>query len=68
LYYLPALGDDRFNDEEKLIMKTKMTRCNACNIPKYLEASVTISVLMKYDQQKISRDKAMEGVVLKEME
>ncbi|HBH24469.1 MAG TPA: hypothetical protein DDY13_13740 [Cytophagales bacterium] len=101
LYYLPALGDDRFNDEErkekveslypqfqqdlkafivdygrtirglkdeeKLIMKIKMTRCNACNIPKYLEASVPISVLMKYDQQKISRDMAMNQVRLKEI-
>ncbi len=54
-------------ENEKLVMKIELTKCDGCSTPNFTEATVPISVLMDFDQQKISREKAMTGVVIKEL-
>ncbi len=53
---------------EKLVLNIKLTNCETCAIPKYVEVSVPVSQLSGYDQQKITREKAIESVTVKEKE
>ena len=56
-----SLGSD-----ESLILKISLTRCDECSMPKSLEVSVKASVLSQYDQQKITKDKALAAIEVKE--
>jgi hypothetical protein len=56
-----SLGND-----ENLILNVSLTRCEGCSIPKSVEVSVKASVLSQYDQQKITRDKALAAINVKE--
>lgn len=53
-------------DEDKVLLEIKISSCRDCQIPKSLEVSSDISLLKKYDQQNISREKALEGITIKE--
>ena len=53
------------NDDHVLLLKIKMTRCEECSIPKSIDASVKMSILKQYDQQKISREKALGAIDIK---
>lgn len=52
-------------DNDMLLLKIKMTRCEECSIPKSIDVSVKMSVLKQFDQQKITRDKAMAAIEIK---
>lgn len=55
-------------DNENLILKVSLTRCEGCSMPKSLEVTVKASVLSQYDQQKISRDKALAAINVKKFD
>ena len=52
-------------DGNELILKIRLTRCEECKIPKSIEVSVKMSVLKQYDQQKITKEKALASIVIK---
>jgi hypothetical protein len=52
-------------DKDMLLLKIKMTRCEECSIPKSIDVTVKMSVLKQFDQQKISRDKALAAIEIK---
>ena len=52
-------------DDDMLLLKIKMTKCEECSIPKSIDVSVKMSVLKQFDQQKLSRDKAMAAIEIK---
>ncbi len=52
-------------DNEMLVMKINLTRCDECSMPKSIEVSVKSSVLTQYEQQKITRDKALAAITIK---
>jgi hypothetical protein len=52
-------------DNELLMLKIKMTKCEGCSIPKSIDVSVKGSVLTQYDQQKINREKALASIEVK---
>ena len=52
-------------EDEMLLLKIKMTRCEDCTIPKTIDVSVKMSVLKQFDQQKISREKALASIEIK---
>jgi len=53
-------------ENEKVLLDIKINSCRECNIPTAIEVSTKMSVLKQYDQQKISRDKAMNQIEIKE--
>ncbi len=55
------------NDDEKILLEIKIESCRDCNVPKMLEISTEMSLLKKYDEQKISREKAMAEIEMKEV-
>lgn len=52
-------------DDEILMLKVKLTKCDGCGIPETLELSVLKQVLSQYDQRKLSLDKAMGAIKVK---
>ena len=54
------------NDDDKVMLEIKINSCRECNIPKTLEVTSEISLLKQYDQQKITRDKALAAIEMKE--
>jgi len=52
-------------EDDMLLLKIIMTKCEECTIPKSIDVSVKMSVLKQFDQQKISRDKAMAAIEIK---
>lgn len=52
-------------DDDMLVLKIRLTKCEECSIPKNLEVMVRMDVLKQFDQQKISREKALEAIELK---
>ncbi len=54
------------NDSEKLVLDIQLTKCEVCSIPASIEASIPVSQLKNFDQQKISREKAIGAVNIKE--
>lgn len=52
-------------DDDMLVLKIKMTKCDECSIPSSIEVSVKMDVLKQYDQQKLSRDKALAAIEIK---
>ncbi len=52
-------------DNEMLVIKIKLTRCDQCSMPKSIEVSVNASVLSQYEQQKITRDTALAAITIK---
>ncbi len=57
-----SLGDD-----DKVILEIKFHGCRNCEIPKTLKVSTKMSTLRKYDQQKITREKAASAIEIKEV-
>ena len=55
------------NDDEKVLLEIKIESCRDCKVPKILEVSSEMALLKKYDQQKISREKAMAEIEMKEV-
>jgi hypothetical protein len=55
-----SLGDD-----DMLLLKIRMTKCEECSIPKSIDVTVKMSVLKQFDQQKISREKALAAIEIK---
>jgi hypothetical protein len=51
--------------EDMLLLKIKMTKCEDCTIPKTIDVSVKMSVLQQFDQQKLSREKALAAIEIK---
>jgi len=51
--------------DDMLLLKIKMTKCEDCTIPKSIDVSVKMNVLQQFDQQKISRDKALASIEIK---
>lgn len=54
------------NDDEKVVLEIKISSCQDCKIPKILKISSEMAMLKKYDQQKISREKALAEIEMKE--
>jgi hypothetical protein len=52
-------------DNEMLMLKIRLTKCEGCSIPKSIDVSVKGSVLAQYDQQKINREKALASIEVK---
>jgi hypothetical protein len=53
------------DDNDQLLLKIRLTRCEECSIPRSIDVSIRMSVLKQYDQQKISRDKALAAIEIK---
>lgn len=52
-------------DDDILLLKIRMTRCEDCAIPKSIDVTVKMSILKQFDQQKISREKAISMIEVK---
>jgi len=53
-------------DESGVLMfKVKLTKCDGCDIPESIDASVSKSVLTQYDQRKIGLDEAMQKIKIR---
>lgn len=55
------------NSDDKVHLEVKIQACKKCKVPKTLEVSTKMSTLSQYDQQKISKDKAMNQIEVKEV-
>jgi hypothetical protein len=53
-------------DDDKVLLEISISSCRDCQIPKVLEVSSEMSLLKKYDQQNISREKALAEITMKE--
>lgn len=53
-------------EKDVVLLDINIDACRECNVPKNLKVSTKISVLKQYDQQKISREKAMNQIVVDE--
>jgi hypothetical protein len=51
-------------DAEKVQMNVKLPRCNQCQLPQTLDITVPMSMLKQYDQQKITKEKALAQIEL----
>ena len=54
-------------DTDHLMLKIKTTRCWDCKIPKYIELTIKMKDLKAYDRQKLSREKALAAIEIKEI-
>ena len=54
------------DDNEKVMLNIELSSCRECDVPESMEVSVKMSTLKQYDQQKLSREKAMDQIVIKE--
>ncbi len=52
-------------DEEQVLFKVKLTRCEGCGIPETLELSIKNSVLKDYGSGKLSKEAALAKVNVK---
>ena len=52
-------------DDDMLVLKISMTRCEECSIPRSIEVTVKMEVLKQFDQQKLSREKALAAIEIK---
>ncbi len=52
-------------EDDMLLLKIKMTKCEDCSIPKTIDVSVKMNVLKQFDQQKIPREKALASIEIK---
>lgn len=53
--------------EDKVHLEVKIQACKKCKVPQILELSTKMSTLNQYDQQKISKDKALNQIEIKEV-
>ena len=53
-------------DDEKVLLDIEINSCRNCNVPKSMELSVKMSTLKQYDQQKLSKEKAISQIEIKE--
>ena len=51
-------------DDELLVVKVKLTRCEGCGIPKTVEFSVKNAVLKDFNSGKLTKDAAMAKINL----
>lgn len=54
------------NDGDLVRLEISIKGCDACGLPKMLQVSAPMSALKKYDQQKITRQKALGMIKVKE--
>ncbi|MCG8310891.1 MAG: hypothetical protein MI975_26115 [Cytophagales bacterium] len=54
------------NDDEIVMLDIQLGNCRDCEIPESVEVSVKMSTLKQYDQQKLSREKAINLIGVKE--
>ncbi len=54
------------NEDDMFLLKIEMTRCEDCNIPKSIDVAVKMDNLMQFDQQKLTREKALMTIEIKE--
>jgi len=57
-----SLGED-----EKVLLDIKIEACRDCQVPKSMEVSIKVSTLTQYDQLKLSKDKALDQIEIKEV-
>lgn len=55
------------DSDEKVLLEINIQACRNCKVPKSLELSTKLSTLNKYDQQKLSKDKALDLIEIKEV-
>lgn len=55
------------DEKDHLMLKIKLTRCWDCNIPKSIELTTKMKDLKAYDHQKLSREKALAAIEIKEI-
>jgi len=53
-------------DAEKVQVNVKLPQCSQCQVPKTMEVTVPMSLLKQYDQQKITKEKALAQMELAE--
>jgi hypothetical protein len=53
------------DDDDMLVLKIGMTKCEDCSIPKSIEVMLKMEVLKQYDQQKLTREKALAAIEIK---
>jgi len=53
------------DDDELIMFKVKMTKCDGCGLPENLELSIKMSVLNSYASGKLSRTQALQAVKVK---
>ena len=51
---------------ESIMFQVILTECNTCEIPKKVNVSVKYDVLLEYDLGKLSREKALKEINVKE--
>lgn len=54
------------NENEQLIFQVNLTQCIGCQMPKQIDVSIPISVLLLYDSGKIKREDALKKFNVKE--
>jgi hypothetical protein len=54
-------------DDDKLLLEIKIQSCRECKVPTNIEVSTGMSTLRNYDQQKISKEKALAKIEVKEV-
>lgn len=54
-------------DDEKILLEIKLQACKDCKVPVALEVSTSISTLRQYDVQKLSKQKALAMIEVKEI-
>lgn len=54
------------DDNEKVLLDINIEACENCQVPKSIEVSTRADNLRQYDRQKISRDKAISQIEVKE--
>ncbi len=52
---------------EQILLEIKLRACNDCDVPSALEVSTKMSTLRQYDEQKLSKQKALGMIELKEI-
>lgn len=51
-------------NDEKVIVKVRLTRCDNCDIPQQIELSIPYATLLKFDKQEIPREKAIKAIAV----
>lgn len=54
------------DNDDKVMLDIKLNTCRDCDVPESLEVSMKMSALRQYDQQKLSREKALSQIKIKE--
>ena len=52
-------------EDEKIIFNVELTECKGCEMPEAIEVTVSGKTLKSYDSGDLSRNKAIEQIVVK---